>query len=91
MHLRNLIAPILFTTFGLVACGGSGSGEDNASSTPIDSTNQNGTAPAVYGAENPANVQDTNFQNSSDTGTRRSNGPDNTNDLNSPNNNTQNR
>ena len=59
--------------------------DNRGTSTPIDSTNDQGTAPAVYGGDNPANDQDTNYQNSSDTGTRINEDPDNT------NNNTQNR
>lgn len=42
-------------------------------STPIDSTNVNGTAPATYAPDNPANDQDTNYANSSDTGSNPSN------------------
>jgi hypothetical protein len=57
-------------------------------STPIDSTNLNGTAPATYDGDNPANDADTNYKNSNDTGTRLSNGPDNTVD---PNGNNQNK
>ncbi|RYE22892.1 MAG: hypothetical protein EOP51_12110 [Sphingobacteriales bacterium] len=38
---------------GAASCAGNNP-ENNASSTPIDSTNVNGTAPATYGADNPA-------------------------------------
>jgi len=53
---------------------GCNSDADKGHSTPIDSTNLNGTAPATYSAENPANAQDTNYVNSTDTGTKVSNG-----------------
>lgn len=40
-------------------------------STPIDSTNVNGTAPATYAPNNPANDRDTNY--ASDTGAKATN------------------
>lgn len=50
------------------------SAKDQGSSTPIDSTNVNGTAPATYGGNNPANDQkDSNRVNANDTGTNASN------------------
>jgi len=46
----------------------------NGVSTPIDSTNVNGTAPATYGGDNPANEgADTNKTNINDTGTKANN------------------
>ncbi|RYZ49786.1 MAG: hypothetical protein EOP49_15450 [Sphingobacteriales bacterium] len=61
---------VLFASGILLTSCGSGGGEDTGRSTPIDSTNLNGTAPATYGGENPANYADTNLVNSNDTGTR---------------------
>lgn len=51
----------------LMACQDRGS--ETGSSTPIDSTIENGTSPATYGGDNPANDLDTNYQNATDTGT----------------------
>jgi|GEM_PF-1298772 len=61
----------------LLAFSSCGAGEEQGHSTPIDSTNVNGTAPATYGGTNPANDQDTVLRNSNDTGTKVTNGPDN--------------
>lgn len=66
---------LLITILSLASCM-SNEAEDQGKSTPIDSTNLNGTAPATYGGDNPANDQDTNYVNSNDTGTKVSNGPD---------------
>jgi hypothetical protein len=63
--------------FSLSSCGAD-DGEEMGHSTPIDSTNMHGTAPATYGGDNPANYQDTVLANSNDTGTKISTGPDNT-------------
>lgn len=76
MRLQNILT--ILTTAIIVASCAPNDPENRGSSTPIDSTNLNGTAPATWGADNPANDQDTNYANSSDTGTRRSNGKDNT-------------
>lgn len=59
------------------ACGTNDS-DNTGHSTPIDSTNLHGTAPATYGGDNPQNIQDTIIPNSNDTGTKISTGPDNT-------------
>jgi hypothetical protein len=58
------------------ACGTSP--ENQGSSTPIDSTNTYGTAPATYGADDPADDTIRNLDNYSDTGTKVNEGPDNT-------------
>ncbi len=47
-------------------------GEQRAESTPIDSTNLHGTAPATYGGDDPAMTTNDN-PNKSDTGTDASN------------------
>lgn len=60
---------ILFFASALSLSACQNRGEDNGASTPIDSTIDNGTAPATYGGENPANEMDTTYQNSNDTGT----------------------
>jgi len=87
MKFRSTLLPFAICAVMFVSCQGSAdAGDDRGTSTPIDSTNQNGTAPAVYGGDNPANDQDTTYRNSNDTGTRVSNGPDNTKDINSSNN-----
>lgn len=74
LQIKTLLAGA-FVALALSACG-SNQGEDTGASTPIDSTNMQGTAPATYGGENPANYQDTVLENSSDTGTKISTGPD---------------
>lgn len=79
MCLRKAFLSFVLGAFLLASCkGSSDSVDDRGSSTPIDSTNDQGTAPATYGADNPANDQDTTYRNSSDTGTRVNMGPDNT-------------
>ena len=47
-------------------------GDQRAESTPIDSTNLNGTAPATYGGDDPA-VNPNENPNKSDTGTNAGN------------------
>ena len=59
---------LLIFAIGFASCNGS-----EGHSTPIDSTNVKGTAPATYGANNPANDQDTNKTNINDTGTKADN------------------
>ena len=67
------IAIIFGACLLLASC--NGNGNNMGSSTPIDSTNVNGTAPATYGANNPANDQraDSNRTNTNDTGTKANN------------------
>lgn len=65
---RIAIALLFISSTTLFAC--ADSGEETATSTPIDSTVENGTAPVQYGGENTANEQDTNLINSNDTGTK---------------------
>lgn len=54
--------------FALASCGTSP--ENTGSSTPIDSTNINGDAPATYGAADPANPDSSRAQGANDTGLR---------------------
>ncbi|MES2702071.1 MAG: hypothetical protein V4649_05500 [Bacteroidota bacterium] len=72
--MRNLrFAIVAIAICALSSC--SNTGGDHGSSTPIDSTNVNGTAPATYGGNNPANDQnaDSNRSNVNDTGTKANN------------------
>jgi hypothetical protein len=63
----------LISVLSLGACN-TNDQEKNGRSTPIDSTNVNGTAPATYGGNNPANDQkDSNRTNVNDTGTKANN------------------
>lgn len=73
MNIRSILSVLSVSLIALSSCG---NGEEGRS-TPIDSTNMNGTAPATYDGENPANYQDTVLQNSNDTGTKVTNGPGN--------------
>ena len=77
MYYRKALISFVLAGFIFASCGGENQAENRATSTPIDSTTLNGTEPAVYGGDNPANDQDTNYANSSDTGTHESKGPDN--------------
>ncbi len=52
----------------LASCGTSP--ENTGSSTPVDSTNLNGTAPATYGAHDPADADSSRAQGVADTGLR---------------------
>jgi len=62
------LAVVLFAA----SCGNEGA--NRGESTPIDSTNVKGAAPATYGGNNPANDQkDTNKTNINDTGTKANN------------------
>ena len=54
---------------GAASCS-SGNKGNNASSTPIDSTNASGAAPAVYGADDPANPDSARNQGSFEEGNR---------------------
>lgn len=58
------------TVLTIAACNNN-NGNNNGHSTPIDSTNVNGTAPATYGPEDPKN--DTAKTNVNDTGTNANN------------------
>jgi len=60
---------LLVMCTAIVSCNNNNTGH----STPIDSTNLNGTAPATYAPNNPANDQDTNKTNLNDTGTKANN------------------
>jgi hypothetical protein len=57
--------------FAAASCGNVNNTQGN--STPIDSTNVKGAAPATYGPDNPANDKDTNRTNVNDTGTKANN------------------
>jgi hypothetical protein len=81
---KNILALAAFLCLAILSSCSNGT-ENQGSSTPIDSTNLHGTAPATYDGDNPANDADTTYRNSNDTGTRISNGPDNTVDPNNPN------
>jgi hypothetical protein len=63
------MSAFLAVTLFAVSC--NNDADDHGHSTPIDSTNLNGTASATYGGDNPANDQDTVYENSSDTATGR--------------------
>ena len=66
--LRNGILAMIIL-IGAAACNGDNKG-NNASSTPIDSTNATGAAPAVYGADDPANPDSPRNQGSFEKGNR---------------------
>ncbi len=67
----NWLAFALSSTILFTACNAQ-NGNNTGNSTPIDSTNVNGTAPATYGGDNPAN--DTLPKNNvGDTGTKANN------------------
>ena len=67
--MRNLKYSILALAFiiGAASCG-SDNPENNASSTPIDSTNLYGTAPATYGADDPASPESQKYQRNTERG-----------------------
>ena len=69
--MKAIKTVVLIAAISLLAAScGNGTG----SSTPIDSTNVKGTAPATYGANNPANDErDSNRNNTNDTGTNAKN------------------
>jgi hypothetical protein len=77
MQLKSTFICFCLSACVFASCGGHDSADDNAHSTPIDSTSLNGEPPATYGADNPANVQDTVYRNSNDTATNKSAVPDN--------------
>lgn len=68
--LRIVIA-IICSLVIFISCGNQG--DETGKSTPIDSTNVKGTAPATYGGDDPANIQDTNRTNVDDTGSKANN------------------
>jgi hypothetical protein len=73
MNTIKLALGICFISLITLSCT-SRSSERNGVATPIDSTNVNGTAPATYGGNNPANDEtDTNKNNYGDTGTKANN------------------
>ena len=65
------ILKLSFFTICIAATIVSCSDNNKGHSTSIDSTNVNGTAPAVYAPNNPANDKDSNFV--SDTGAKATN------------------
>jgi hypothetical protein len=71
MNKLRIAIALAFSLIVLGAC--TDQGERQGSSTPIDSTNMNGTAPATYGGDDPANLQDTNRTNVGDIGTNAAN------------------
>jgi hypothetical protein len=71
-NFRFAVAVFLVSLFAL-SCA-SRNENNTGASTPIDSTNVNGTAPATYGGNNPANDEkDSNRANVNDTGTKANN------------------
>lgn len=54
MKLPALLTLSLIAALTFSSCGDSNNPENAGESTPIDSTNLHGTAPATYGPENPA-------------------------------------
>jgi hypothetical protein len=71
MKSLRIIIAIICTSLFVFSC--ADQGDEMGKSTPIDSTNVNGTAPATYGGDDPANDQDTNRTNANDTGSDPSN------------------
>ena len=71
MKTIKYIAVICGVSLFLVSCNDNNPG----SSTPIDSTNVNGTAPATYGGNDPAKdtASDVSHNNTNDTGTKANN------------------
>lgn len=63
---------LLFLVTAAMACEPN-KGENIGHSTPIDSTNVNGTAAATYGPDDPAYKPDSNYNNVNDTGTNAGN------------------
>ena len=69
--MKKLIL-VIGISFSVASCGNNP--ENIGSSTPIDSTNVKGAAPATYGPNNPANDErDSNRNNTNDTGTKANN------------------
>ena len=54
---------------GAASCTGSNP-DNNASSTPVDSTNASGAAPVTYGADDPAAPDSAKYQGSNETGNK---------------------
>ena len=69
------IKNIVFAASVIIFSASCGNNSGNVGhSTPIDSTNVNGTAPATYGPNDPSNDQkDSNRNNTNDTGTKANN------------------
>ena len=63
---------MLFVAVATLSSCSNNNPHDNGTSTPIDSTNVNGTAPATYGPNNPANDTASKV-NMDDTGTKANN------------------
>lgn len=64
---RLLIIALTITTIFAASCGDD---SESISSTPIDSTNLHGTAPASYEADNPDAAQHPKYEGQYDTGMR---------------------
>ncbi len=62
---------VVLLVIGLAISSCGNNGQNKGASTPIDSTNVNGTPPATYGGDNP--TKDTNLINADDTGTKANN------------------
>lgn len=71
-HLTILaIAFLMCASVFIASCGANP--EQNAESVHVDSSNQNGTAPVRYGADNPADTSKMSEADPSDDTGRRSN------------------
>jgi len=72
--MSDIKITVLLLSIILLATSCGSNGANQGTSTPIDSTNVKGSAPATYGGNNPANDQtDTNKTNINDTGTKANN------------------
>ncbi len=71
MRTIKCLALALSALVLITSCGNNP--ENMGNSTPIDSTNVSGAAPATYGGDNPAIDPDSNRTNVGDTGTKANN------------------
>lgn len=70
MNTLKTVIAALALSFSLVSC--TDQGAQQGESTPIDSTNTEGTAPATYGGDDPADDAQKQV-NANDTGTKATN------------------
>lgn len=69
MKVFHLCTVLIVTAFMAASC--ANNAQNNATSTPTDTTNINGTAPVVYGPDSPASANPNGAMNSvADTGLR---------------------
>jgi hypothetical protein len=74
--MKTLKKAIVLIAFPLLtqSCGPNNTNTETSRSTPIDSTNVNGTAPATKGPDDPtSDSRDSNRNNTNDTGTNANN------------------